>query len=199
MPDQMDFTIGASLPVAGKTALESMHALDLQRDDTLFIAGASGAIGTLVIQLATLKRIRVIGSASSKNHAYMKSLSAEEAVDYTHSAWKERVFQWAPNGVDAALAIQPGTAKDSMAVVKNSGKVITVSGDRIQSKRNITVKQFQHQLTLQNSVGRLIDEIVSENVQIVIEHVYPFEEALTALEKTETRHAQGKLVVKVGL
>lgn len=195
MLDNIDFSTGAVLPVAGKTALESMHALNLVKGDTLFVAGASGAIGTLVIQLATNKGIHVIGSALSKNHDYMKSLGAEHTVDYTDDDWKSKVKQWIPNGVDAALAIQPGTGTDSLDVVKNSGKVITVSGDKVESERNIDARQFQHQLELQSSLNDLMDGVVANKLKIVIEQTYPFEEALQALEKTETRHARGKLVV----
>lgn len=196
MPDSMDFTLAASLPVAGKTALESIHALNLSKGDTLFVAGASGAVGTLVIQLANNSGIRVVGSASSKNHEYMKNLGVELAVDYNDSAWKEQVMQAFPHGVDKALAIQPNTAVDSVDVVKDGGVVITVSGDQVENPaRNIEVKQFIHELTIQEALGSLMKDIEKGQVEVVLEHVYPFEEALTALEKTETRHARGKLVV----
>lgn len=197
LPENMDFTVGASLPVAGKTALESMHALDLQKNETLFIAGASGAIGTLMIQLAKLKSVRIIGSASSQNQGYMKTLGADDTVDYTDPNWKDKVLKLMPGGVNVALAIQPDTTQDSMDIVKDGGRVITVSGDTVESERNITVKQFQHQLNFQQALSNLINDIVSDNVQIKLEHIYPFKEAIDALEKTETRHAQGKLVVRV--
>lgn len=197
LPEKMDFTEGAAILVAGKTALESMHALNLKKGDTLFVAGASGAIGTFVIQMAKNMGAHVIASASAKNHEYMKSLGAAEAVDYADSDWKTKVIQWMPKGVNAALAIQPGTAEDSMNVVKNGGKVITVSGDRARPERGITVKQFMHQLNMQQAMGGLAQDIVSGKIKVVIERVYPFEEAVRALEKTETRHARGKLVVTV--
>jgi len=197
MVDEMDFATGAALPVAGKTALESMHALNLKKGDSLFVAGASGAIGTLIIQLATNEGIHVIGSASRKNQAYMKSLGAKEAVDYSDPNWKTQVKIWTPGGVDAALAIQPGTGADSVDVVKSGGKVITVSGDKVEPERDITVGQFQHQLNMQKAIGELIQDIIADKVKIVIERIYPFEEAIKALEKTETRHARGKLVVSV--
>lgn len=197
MPDEIDFIQGASIPVAGKTAIESMSALDLKEGDTLFVAGASGAIGTLIIQLAKNQGIRVIGSASSKNHEYMLSLGAEKVVDYSNPDWKDQVKQWVPGGVDAALAIQLGTGEDSMDVVKDGGKVITVSGDKVDSERNIIVQQFQHQLDIQHAIGILIEDITAGKVHPVIEHVYSFEQALDALEKTETRHARGKLVVSM--
>lgn len=197
MPNGIDFTQGAAIPVAGKTAVESMRALDLKTGDTLFVAGASGAIGTLIIQLAKNQGIRVMGSASSKNHEHMLSLGAEKAVDYSNPDWKDHVKQWIPGGVDAALAIQLGTGEDSMDVVKDGGKVITVSGDKVESERNIIVKQFQHQLDIQHAIGMLVEDIAAGKIHPVIEHVYSFEKALDALKKTETRHARGKLVVSM--
>lgn len=195
LPDKMTFTEGAAIPIAGKTALECMRALELAADDTLFVAGASGAIGTLVIQLASRRDIRCIGSASPKNHEYMLSLGAEAAVDYSNPGWKQQVRRWCPDGVSAALAIQPDTADDSMDVVMDAGKVITVSGDRIEAERNIVVSQLDHREDAQKVVADLASDIAEGRIRLVLEHVYPFEQALDALQKTETRHARGKVVV----
>ncbi len=200
LPAKMDFTEGAAIPIAGKTAIESMRAFDdLNKGDTLFVAGASGAIGTLFIQMAAAEGIRIIGSASAKNHDYMLSLGAEKAVDYSDPNWKAQVKQWMPNGVDAALAIQPGTGKDSMDVVKDGGKVITVSGDQVAAERNIPVRQFDHHQDTQNLLVKLISDIAEGKIRIIIEHIYPFARTIEALEKTETRHAKGKLVVSENL
>lgn len=182
MSDGIDFTQGAAIPVAGKSAIESMRALDLKEGDTLFVAGASGATGTLIIQLAKNQGIRVIGSASSKNHEHMLSLGAEKAVDYSNPDWKGHVKQWIPGGVDAALAIQVGTGEDSMDAVKDGGKVITVSGDKVDSERNIVVQQFQHQLDIQQAIGNLVEDIAAGKIHLVIEHVFSFDQALDALK-----------------
>lgn len=139
LPSKMSFVEGAAIPIAGKTALESMRALNLKSGDTLFIAGASGAIGTLVIQLATAQGIIVIGSASQKNHSYMLSLGAQKAVDYSGPNWAQRLKQWIPEGVTAALAIQPGTVEDSMDLVKDGDTVITVSGDDHVNPKEISL------------------------------------------------------------
>lgn len=197
MPDKLEFTAGAAIPVAGKTALEGMRALDLNAGDTLFVAGASGAIGTLVIQLAAARGIRVIGSASPKNHEYMLSLGAERAVDYSYPNWKQQIREWMPEGVSVALAIQPGTADDSIDVVKDGGTVVTVSGDPVPSRRNITVFQFEHHEETQQAVVQLASDIAEGQVRLVLEHIYPFKQAINALEKTETRHARGKSVVSL--
>ena len=194
----MSFVEGAAIPIAGKTALESMRALNLKSGDTLFIAGASGAIGTLVIQLATAQGIIVIGSASQKNHSYMLSLGAQKAVDYSGPNWAQRLKQWIPEGVTAALAIQPGTVEDSMDLVKDGDTVITVSGDdHVKPKSDISVCQIQHHTDTKEALIRLISDISVGYIQLVIERIYPFQQALEALKKTETRHARGKSVVRV--
>lgn len=139
LPENLSAQEGAAIPISGKTALECLREINLEKNDKLFIAGASGAIGTLVIQLANEKGIRVAASASAKNQNYMKSLGAEFTVDYTDSDWMSKVQEWSNGGVNTALAIQPGTGSDSIKVVKNDGVLITVSGDSqtVTSERNI--------------------------------------------------------------
>lgn len=197
MPTKMGFTEAAVIPIAGKTALESIRTLDLNPGDTLFVAGASGAIGTFVIQMAAHRGVRVFGSASRKNHDHMLAMGAEMAVDYSDPDWKQTIRKIVPDGVSAALAIQPGTATDSIDVVKDGGKVITVSGDQAESKRDISVEQFQHHEDTQPAVVKLVSDIAEGRIRVVIEQVYPFEQAIEALQKTETRHARGKVVVSL--
>lgn len=198
MPDNLSFAQGAAVPIAGKTALECMRDLNLNKNDKLFIAGASGAIGTFVIQLASAKGIQISASASERNHEYMKSLGAEKTVDYHDPNWTNQVKEWSANGgVDAALAIQPKTGTDSIKVVKDGGKLITVSGDsaHVVSERQIRVEQMGHNTDRQALVD-FVEAISKSEIEVVLEKEYPFDKALEALQKTETRRARGKLIVK---
>lgn len=199
LPDNMTFAQGASIPIAGKAALESMRDLELNKEDTLFIAGASGAIGTFLIQIANAQGILVSSSASTKNQEYMQSLGAEKTVDYTHANWINHIKEWSNGGVTAALAIQPNTGKDSIKVVKNGGKLITVSGDSstVLPEREIHVQQMGHRLDTHQEMIAFTKAISRKEINVIIEKKYPFEEALKALRKTETRHARGKSVVLV--
>lgn len=195
MPDGLGFPAASAIPVAGGTALECLHTLGLNRGDTLFVAGASGAIGTMVLQLAAAGGVRTAGSASVQNHDYLRELGAELAVDYNAPEWQEEVNRWAPGGVDAALAIQPGTGIPSQFVVRKGGRVVTVSGDQFEPERNVLVEQFRHRTDSRSDRNEMVEAVAAGRIKVVLEHVYPFEEAVAALEKTETRHARGKLVV----
>ncbi|MEO5723530.1 MAG: zinc-binding dehydrogenase [Ilumatobacteraceae bacterium] len=167
----------------------------------MFVAGASGAIGTLVVQMASRRGVRVIGSASAANHDYLLSLGAEAAVDYHDDDWPAQIREWSTGGVDAALAIQPGIDVGAQEVVRNSGRVVTVSGygESAVTQRGIRVEQVEQVEHRGDGAGadmsQLVDDITSGLVRLVLERIYPFEEAISAPEKTETRHARGKLVV----
>lgn len=197
IPDTLDFTAAAAIPIAGNAAVETLHTLKLQSGEALFVAGASGAIGSLVVQMATKAGIRVAGSASADNHAYLKSLGAEMTVDYRDPTWPEQIRQWASGGVDAALAIQPGTPASSLEVVRDGGHLVSVSGDPCPPQRGIRVEQFPHRTDPSADMAQLVSDIASGRLHLELEHTYPFNEAIDALKKTETRHARGKSVVQI--
>lgn len=195
IPDKTSFETAAGIMVAGKCAADSLYALGLKAGQSLLVAGASGAIGSLVVQLAAKRGIRVIGLASPANHGFVKELGAEAVVDYNAPDWVASVLEWAPGGTDAALAIPRGTGASSQPAVRSGGLVVTVSGDTDIVRRDVRVKQFAHRFDGNHDLAELIDDIDIGRIQLVIEKVYPFEDALSALEKTETGHARGKVIV----
>lgn len=199
LPEEVSFVQGAAISVAGKTALECIRELDIQTGDKVFIAGASGAIGTLAIQLAVQQWAIVGASASHKNHEYMKSLWAEKTVDYSNPTWKDQIMERSTTWVDKVLAIQPWTGVDSISIIKEWGLLITVSWDHTQitPERNITIRQMGHKQETQEQMIDLVQAVAWNKVAITIEHEYPFEQALDALTKTETRHARWKVVVTI--
>ncbi len=197
LPGALDLVTAAAIPIAGGTAVECLHALGMDRGQRLFVAGASGAIGTLVVQSAARCGVRVAGSASPANHDYLRSLGAELAVDYREPTWPDQVRRWAGGGVDAALAIQPGTPGPSLDVVRDGGHLVTVSGDPCPPGRGVHVEQLTHRTDNRADMAALLVDISTGRTRLTLEHIYPFGQALAALEKTETRHARGKVVVTV--
>lgn len=196
IPAEMDFAEAAAIPVAGNTALRALHALRwTPSGGSIFIAGGSGAIGTLGIQLARQRNWRVGASASKPNHDYMRSLGAELTVDYHDPNWKEQVLEWMPDGVDAAMAVQPNTTIDSLQVVKDGGQVISISGDSVTRERGIRVEMLPYELDVRSELIQLMSDVVAGDIRVEIERIYPFEDAPDALAKVQTRRARGKIVL----
>ncbi|ASK65909.1 quinone oxidoreductase [Brachybacterium avium] len=198
LPDGLDMEQAAALPVAGNTVLRALAPLgDLPAGATLFIAGGAGAIGTLAVQVARRRGWRVAASASAHNHEYLRSLGAEMTVDYHDDGWIEEIRGWAPHGVDAALAVHPGTSADALRVVADNGSVITISGDSEPSERGITLSMIDYAADVRGELLAMMEGVVSGAVHLEIEHVHPFAEAAEALDRVRTRHVRGKLVLRL--
>lgn len=198
IPEQMSFEMAAAVPVAGGSTLRALEALPaIDEGGSIFVAGASGAIGTFALQLARARGWHVAASASPHNHDYICELGAELTVDYRDPQWPEQVRQWRPDGVDGALAVQPQTTNDSAQVVKRGGTVVTVSGD-VAEPPGVTVTGLAYHVDVRPALMAFMDDVVAGKMRLVIEKVYPFSEALTALAKVQSRHARGKTILSVG-
>ncbi|MEW2504242.1 NADP-dependent oxidoreductase [Amycolatopsis sp. NPDC047767] len=100
-PSRLSWAEAAGLPLGGLTALQAVRALGLSAGETLLVHAAAGGVGSLAVQLAVSRGVRVIGTASEANHAYLRSLGASP-VGYG-SGLASRVRALAPGGVDAVL------------------------------------------------------------------------------------------------
>ena len=98
-----------------------------------------------------------------------------------------------------ALTIQPETADDCLGVVKNGGRVTTVSGNKVAVRRGISVTQFSQHADTRQKLASPVRELTDALIKLVIERTYSFDAALAVLEKTETRHARGKVVVELSV
>lgn len=99
----------AFLGIAGMPGLTAyagiLRIAELKGDDTVFVSGAAGAVGSAVVQIAKIKGCTVIGSAGGPDKCdYVKSIGADHAIDYRqHKGWQalsEAIYAAAPNGID---------------------------------------------------------------------------------------------------
>lgn len=102
-----------------------------------------------------------------------------------------------PKGVDAAIAVQPGTSTDSMLVVKDDGGVVTISGDTVTPVRGIRVGMIDYDKDVRDELIDLMADVVTKDLHLEIERVYPFDQAAAALARVHTRHVRGKLVLRL--
>ena len=78
--------------------------------------------------------------------------------------------------------------------MRDGGRVVTVSGDQEPTERGVSVQPFVHRSDTNGEMDALVADIAEGRVRLVLERVYSFAEALTALEGAETRRARGKRV-----
>ncbi|MBV7534141.1 NADP-dependent oxidoreductase [Duganella sp. sic0402] len=219
-PANLDFVQAASIPMVGLTSWQALQErLELQRGQKVFIPAGSGGIGSFAIQLAKHFGATVGTSTSSGNVALVRSLGADEVVDYTQQD-PERVF----HDYDAILGTLRGDALEkSLAILKPGSKIVSLIGPpdaAFARKRgmNFIMKTIfgllsakiirrarQHDtaysfLFMRPDGARLAEIatlIEAERIRPVIDQVFAFEQAKEALAYLEQGRAKGKVVVQM--
>ncbi len=203
-PASLSFEEAAGVPVAGSTAYQGIEEeIGLKEGETILIAGAAGGVGTMAVQIAASLGAHVLGTASPRNHDYIRSLRAAEAIDY-HGDWvaaaRAAARATASGGVDAVLDCVGGeTFRRSFETVRDGGRVITIVafGEEIEPGRGITHHAFSARPE-QRKLEKLSEMFDAGELRVEIEDILPLEEAAKAHERVEAGHTRGKILLRVG-
>ena len=199
-PGSLSFEETAGVPVAGTTAHQGLtDELGVQEGETVLITGASGGVGTMAVQIAAnVLGARVIGTASTRNHEYLRGLGAEDAVDY-NGDWVATVREIVPDGVDAVLECAGGeTLELSFETVKDGGRVayIVPPEKEPEPPRGIGAHFFSAQPD-GDRLATLASMFDAGQLRMNLQEVVPLEEAARAHDIVEEGHTRGKVVLGV--
>lgn len=198
-PKQLTYEQAAGIPVAALTAWRTLiEAADVKKDQRVLIHGGAGGVGSMAVQLAHWRGAHVIATASERNHEYLKSIGADEVIDYRTTRFEE-----VTKDVDVVLDTVGGdTLARSPVVLRQGGMLLSVAGipsAQACTERNIRCPKWSAQNPRYAGeqlakLGQLFD---AGNLKVTLEAVFPLESASKALELSETGRARGKIIVKV--
>jgi NADPH:quinone reductase-like Zn-dependent oxidoreductase len=197
-PRSLAHVHAAAVPLAALTAWQMLFdapakftSLKLEKGQTILVHAGAGGVGSFAIQLAKHAGARVIATASGKNVDFVKSIGADELVDYT-----KHDFASVVKNVDAVFDTVGGDVPArSWACLKEGGVLgsITSKPEPPAGKRAayVFVQPNAAQLA---TIAQLIDDgAVSPQVGAIL----PLRDAKRANELSETGHARGKIVLEV--
>ena len=195
-PKSLDFENAAAIPLGALTAWQAIFDLaNLSRGQRILIAGASGGVGSLAVQLAKAKGAFVIGLASGRNEEFVRDLGADEFVDYTKQKFEEIV-----KDVDVVFdAVGGDTFERAFQTLKKGGFLVTSvafpSEDKAQEfgvkAARVFCKPNANELA---EITRLIDE---GKLKAHISTILPLAEVKKALQLSESGHTRGKIVLQI--
>ncbi|MGW6916929.1 NADP-dependent oxidoreductase [Kitasatospora sp. NPDC054939] len=192
-PAELDFAQAAGLPLAGLTAFQALtRALEVKPGETVLVHAAAGGVGSLAVQIAVALGARVIGTASERNHDFLRGLGAEP-VAYGEGL-AERVRVLAPEGVDAVLDLIGGDALQlSPALLAEGGRLASVADGAVLALggRYVFVRPDSADLT---ALADLADE---GRLTVEVAATFPLERAAEAQRLNAAGHTRGKIVVTV--
>ncbi len=195
-PKSIGFIESAAIPTAGLAAWQSIFDLaGLEKGQSVLIHGAAGGVGTFAVQFAKWKGAHVIGTASEKNAEFLKNIGADEVIDYKNQRFEDLV-----SNMDVVLDTVGGdTFERSWGVLKPGGFLVTTVASIPEGepeKRGVHAKRVMTQSDGKElaQIAEIIDE---QKIKPIVTAVLPLTDARKAHEMSESRHARGKIVLRV--
>ena len=196
-PESLDFDNVAAVAVGALTSWQAIFdTANLQGGQRILITGASGGVGSMAVQLAKAKGAFVIATASGKNEEFVRSLGADEFVDYTREKFEERVRE-----VNVVYDTVGGdTLERSFGTIRRGGCLVTTvmppSGEKAKDfgvrASMIGVRPSGQQL---REINRLID---AGKLKTHIATVLPLAEVRKAHQLSESGRTRGKIILHPG-
>jgi NADPH:quinone reductase-like Zn-dependent oxidoreductase len=219
-PENLDFVQAASIPMVGLTSWQALkERARLKPGQKVFIPAGSGGIGTFAIQLAKHLEAKVATTASAGNIDLVRSLGADEVIDY-----KKQEFEEVLRDYDAVLGtVRGGALEKALRILKRGSTIVSLIGppDAAFARarhmnmlmvfvfgllsrkmiRNSRKRGVEYSFLFVHPDGQQLAEIgellKTRRIRPVIDRVFPFDQAKEGLAYLETGRAKGKVVVKV--
>ncbi len=180
-PSKSTYEEAAALPYGGLLALHYLRKGNVQKDQSVLIYGASGAVGTSAVQLAKHFGAKVTGICSTANLELVTSLGADAVIDYTKEDVSSREDRY--DLVFDAVGRRKSSKFQGQKALSPSGKYISVDDG-------------SPKLDAQGLV--FLAELVEAGAfRPVIDRTYPLEQMAEAHRYVDTGHKKGNVVITV--
>jgi NADPH:quinone reductase-like Zn-dependent oxidoreductase len=200
-PATVSFEVAAAIPLAGVAALDAVEAVGPKAGETLLVAGATGGVGSFAVQLAAQRGARVIATARGEDEeAFVRSLGANETVDYTDGSVADALRSRFPQGIDALIdVVDRDEAFERMTQVCGpGGRVATTLGaadvDTLAA-REIRATNIMATPT-PGKLSALAEQVAAGTLRVEIQRTFPLGDAAAAIAEFASG-TRGKLVIVV--
>jgi NADPH:quinone reductase-like Zn-dependent oxidoreductase len=209
-PARLSFEEAAAVPISGLTALQAIRDKgEVRPAQRVLVIGAAGGVGTLTVQIAKAFGAEVTGVCSTSKLDLVRSIGADEVIDYTCEDFADGARRWdlivdtagrRPLSVLRRALTQRGT----LVIVGGEGGGRWTGGFFRQILRapllSLVTRQKLRPLTSKErleDLQALAEMIEAGTVTPVVGRIYPLDDAPEAVRELERGHARGKLVVIV--
>ncbi len=208
-PARLTFEQAAAVPVAALTALQGLRNRGrLQRGQNVLIVGASGGVGTFAIQIAKALGAVVTGVCSTRNVDLVRSIGADQVIDYTKEDFTRGGRQYDlildMAGTQSLSGLRRALTRRGTCIVVGAPSGKWIAGpDRFIKALLLSLFVSQRILPFITSANKedltaLKGLIDTGEVTPVIDRSYSITDLPLALRYLEEGHARGKVVITIG-
>jgi NADPH:quinone reductase-like Zn-dependent oxidoreductase len=194
-PTNMSFAEAAGIPVVGETAWRAIVTVGgVQRGQRVLIQGGAGGVGSSAVQVAKARGAFVIATASPNHSDFVKSLGADEIIDYHSERFEDRL-----KSLDMVLnTVDTETGTRSMRVIRPGGILVSVVGPAAAEE----CASAHIRCAVTGSVtGELLAPVVelanADKFRVRIDQQLTLDDVAKAWQLSREGHIAGKIVLEV--
>jgi NADPH:quinone reductase-like Zn-dependent oxidoreductase len=203
-PANLTFEQAAAVPMAAVTALQGLRKGGIKPGDHVAVVGASGGVGTFMVQIAKSFGAEVTAISSTKKMEGLRTLGADHVIDYTHEDFTRSGQRYdlilAVNGycplADYRRALKP---QGTYVMVGGEGRQIfesLVKGPLVSRRGGQTVTNLAATPNA-DDLSFVKDLIEAGKVTPVIDRTYPLENTAEAVRYVGGSRAAGKVIIQI--
>jgi NADPH:quinone reductase-like Zn-dependent oxidoreductase len=208
-PANLSFEQAAAVPTSAFAALQGLRdSGQVQPGQTVLIIGAAGAVGSFAVQLAKAFGAQVTGVASTPQVELVRSIGADEVIDYTRADITDGTRQWdlildTAGHRSLSQLRRALTPKGTLVIVGSEGRGRWLGGFGRSLRAPVLSRFVGQRLRMLASKPRQDDLVVlAELIEAgkltpIIGRTYPLGEVPEAIRQLEQGHTRGKLVITV--
>jgi 2-desacetyl-2-hydroxyethyl bacteriochlorophyllide A dehydrogenase len=199
-PANITHTEAAVMPFGGTTALHFIKKAAIKQGQKVLVIGASGAVGSAAVQLAKSFGAHVTGVCSTANVALIKSIGADEAIDYT----KEDFTQ---NGKTYDVifdAVNTISISRSLKSLNKKGILILSAAGMSEMLQGFWVSMTSTKKVITGIISHKAEDIIflkklieAGKLKPVIDRTYPLEQMAEAHVYVEKGHKKGNVAIEI--
>jgi len=194
-PAHLTFEEAASVPMGALVAWQAViEAANVQAGQRVLVQGAAGGVGLYAVQLAVWKGARVIGTSSARNVEFVRSLGAEEAIDYNAAPFETVVHE-----VDVVVDTVGGEIPErSWQVLRPNGVLVTVAA-RLAPEAGPAhgVRAVSAGRASPEKLKQISELLQAKQLTPVVGPRFTLAEARQAQELAQTGHGRGRIVLHI--
>jgi len=199
-PAGLDFASAAALPLAGAAASAALDALDPEPGQTVLVVGATGGVGSYVVQMLAGRGVSVLATGAPADTERLTKLGATQVIDYTGGSVTDQVRERYPHGVDGLVDLVSYAAQNMpLAAVRSGGRVASSMGaadEQALASAGVTGTNIMATPT-GDLIAGLAEQVVTGRLTVDVETILPLEQAADGIATIGAGQARGKIVVRV--
>jgi NADPH:quinone reductase-like Zn-dependent oxidoreductase len=202
-PEAMSWEAAGGLMLAGATAVHALTATAVSAGETVLVHAAAGGVGLMAVQVALARGAHVIGTASERNHAYLRELGVQPTTYGDGLA--DRVRALARGGVDAAVdCVGTDEAVDvSLELVADCDRIASIAAFARGAAAGIKLlgggPGADPGTDVRNAARLQLTELAEQGRLEVLTRSFELDQVADAHREGQAGHVTGKLVLVTGV